>query len=216
MELSTGLGVWVGAFLTIGIWSFLYRDNALYKFSEAVFVGVSAGYVFVLEVWNVVVGKLYYNLERGEWIYLIPALLSVLMLMRLFPKVGWLSRYSLSFVIGINSGLFFINFMKENLLNQVAASVMPLLVFSENGGRRSFDWIASLNNSLVVAGVISVLVYFFFSKEHKGLTGRTATVGVWYLMVAFGAAFGYTVMARVSLLVGRMNFMLGDWLGLLN
>ena len=31
------------------------------------------------------------------------------------------------------------------------------------------------------------------------------------LMVAFGAAFGYTVMARISLLIGRMGF-LGRWI----
>jgi hypothetical protein len=35
-------------------------------------------------------------------------------------------------------------------------------------------------------------------------------------MVAFGAAFGYTVMARISLLIGRMQFLLGDWLHLMH
>jgi hypothetical protein len=34
-------------------------------------------------------------------------------------------------------------------------------------------------------------------------------------MITFGAGFGYTVMARISLLVGRFRFILGDWLGLL-
>jgi hypothetical protein len=34
-------------------------------------------------------------------------------------------------------------------------------------------------------------------------------------MVAFGAGFGYTVMARISLLIGRMSFLLGDWLGII-
>ena len=34
-------------------------------------------------------------------------------------------------------------------------------------------------------------------------------------MVAFGASFGYTVMARVSLLIGRLEYLFSDWLGLL-
>jgi hypothetical protein len=38
---------------------------------------------------------------------------------------------------------------------------------------------------------------------------------MYYMMVFFGATFGYTVMSRVSLLIGRMEFLLGDWLGLL-
>jgi hypothetical protein len=33
-------------------------------------------------------------------------------------------------------------------------------------------------------------------------------------MVTFGASFGYTVMARISLLTGRVLFLIDDWLGL--
>jgi hypothetical protein len=33
-------------------------------------------------------------------------------------------------------------------------------------------------------------------------------------MVAFGGSFGYTVMARISLLIGRMDFIFTTWLGL--
>jgi len=60
------------------------------------------------------------------------------------------------------------------------------------------------------------LIYFFFSAEHKGALGGTAKLGIWFLMVAFGASFGYTVMARISLLIGRMQFLLGDWLRLIH
>ncbi|RJO67346.1 MAG: hypothetical protein C4523_09885 [Myxococcales bacterium] len=216
MELSHDFGVWIGAILTLGIWSFLYKDNPLYKFTEALFVGVSAGYLFTMEIWNVIVPKLVTNLQEGRWIYLIPALLGLSMLLRLFKGVGWVSRYAISFVIGTYSGIFFISFMKENLLHQIAATIVPLVVFSGEGAARRFDLWASLNNVVIVAGVLSALTYFFFSREHKGATGCVARVGVWFLMVSFGAAFGYTVMARVSLLVGRLDFMLGDWLGLLN
>jgi hypothetical protein len=59
-----------------------------------------------------------------------------------------------------------------------------------------------------------VLVYFFFSLEHKGVVGKTARVGVWFLMITFGAAFGFTVMGRITLLVGRFDFLFNDWLGL--
>jgi hypothetical protein len=32
------------------------------------------------------------------------------------------------------------------------------------------------------------------------------------MMVAFGALFGNVVMSRISLLIGRVQFLLGDWL----
>ncbi len=216
MAISTDLSIWIGALLTLGIWSFLYKDNPFYKFSESLFVGVSAGYLFCMQIWNVIVPKLVNNLQAGQTIYLIPAVLGLFMLLRLFPKVGWVSRYSISFVIGTYSGIFFINFLKENLLNQIAATILPLLVFSTEEGARHLDWSQSINNSVMVLGMLSALVYFFFSKEHKGATGKVARVGIWFLMISFGAAFGYTVMARVSLLVGRMTFIMGDWLGILN
>jgi hypothetical protein len=31
-------------------------------------------------------------------------------------------------------------------------------------------------------------------------------------MVSFGAAFGFTVMGRVALLIGRLNFLILDWI----
>ena len=51
------LGLWVAAFLTLGIYSFLYRDNAWYKLCEAIFIGVSAGYWVVTLYWENFYGK---------------------------------------------------------------------------------------------------------------------------------------------------------------
>ena len=66
---------------------------------------------------------------------------------------------------------------------------------------------------IVVVGVLSTLIYFYFSKEHTGVLGATAKVGIWFIMIAFGAHFGYTVMGRVSLLIGRVQFLVEDWIG---
>jgi hypothetical protein len=65
----------------------------------------------------------------------------------------------------------------------------------------------NFSNLVIVGGVLCGLVYFFFSKEHTGAFGRMSRVGIWVLMVAFGASFGYTVMARISLLIGRIEFL---------
>jgi hypothetical protein len=69
--------------------------------------------------------------------------------------------------------------------------------------------------ALILVGVSAVLVYFFFSVEHSGVIGAVSRIGIWFLMVAFGASFGFTIMARISLLIGRMQFLLGDWLNIL-
>lgn len=52
MEFSTILGAWVAVFLTIGIFSYLYKDNPFYKMAEHLFVGVSAGYWTAIFFWT--------------------------------------------------------------------------------------------------------------------------------------------------------------------
>ena len=48
------------------------------------------------------------------------------------------------------------------------------------------------------------------------MVGHTARVGIWVLMVTFGAAFGYTVMGRIALLAIRIEFLFDDWLWLID
>ena len=38
-----------------------------------------------------------------------------------------------------------------------------------------------------------------------------AKIGIYFLMITFGSSFGYTIMARISLLIGRMDFLLFDF-----
>jgi hypothetical protein len=63
---------------------------------------------------------------------------------------------------------------------------------------------SNLNGIIILFGVVSVLFYFFFSVEHSGAGKIIARAGIFFLMISFGAAFGYTVMARMSLLIGRL------------
>jgi len=212
------IGIWIGAILTLGIFSFLYKDNPFYKFSEALFVGISAGYWFVVTFWQYFVPKFWDNLALAyselltkgrvdyHWIYLLGGFFGVLMLLRLVPKIGWLSRWSLAFIVGTTAGLQFTRYLESNGIKQVVGTIKPLLV--------SGNINATIGNIIIVVGTFCGLIYFFFSKEHKGAFGGAARVGVWFLMITFGALFGYTVMSRMSLLIGRMDYLFGIWLGL--
>lgn len=226
--MSALIGVWIGAFLTLGILSFLYKDNPVYKICEAIFVGVSAGYWFVSLFWQTIWPKLVLNLRDAaliltsgggvdhRWIYLVAAVLGIMMLMRLLPKGGWISRWPLAFIVGSTAGLYFITYLQSNAMNQIHDTLVPLAgagVGNFLGIRLPFriDWDAFF----VFVGTLTGLVYFLFSVEHKRTAGGAARIGIFFLMVTFGASFGYTVMSRMSLLIGRMDFLFGDWLGLL-
>jgi hypothetical protein len=226
-------GIWIGAILTLGILSFLYKDNPFYKLSEAIFLGISAGYWFVSLFWQNLVPKLFDNLGvtrllgfqtdegalqsifRGQyderiW-YIFAGVLGVMMLLRLVPKAGWISRWPLAFVVGTTSGVYLTRYLASNALAQINNTLKDFIVIGQPG----FISGMNINYLLVLLGVLSGLTYFYFSMEHKGITGGAAKIGIYFLMVTFGASFGYTVMSRMSLLIGRLDFLYGDWLHLI-
>jgi hypothetical protein len=65
---------------------------------------------------------------------------------------------------------------------------------------------------VILIGVVCTISYFFFSREHTGALRVSSRIGIWFVMIGFGASFGYTVMARVSLLMGRFSFLVNNWL----
>ncbi len=202
------IGIWLGALLSLSLYSFLYKDNPFYKFAEHLFVGMSAGYWVIYTIMNVLIPNWWNNLVPAEGsmqpIWLIPGVLGLFMLFRLVPKLSGYSRLSLALIVGTGAGLSMTAMLQTNALAQVNGTIIAL---GQGGGW--FDWVS---NIIMVTGVVCGLVYFFFSKPHKGVVGGAANVGITLLMVAFGASFGYTVMARISLLIGQTQFLLFDWL----
>ena len=205
--------LWLAAFLTLGIISFLYKDNPWYKLTESIFIGISAGYWVVTLFWDNFYGKFWVGKEEEPMLW-IGAFLGFLMLLRLVPKVGWLSRWPLAFIVGATSGLWLMNYFASNIMVQVQATIMPLFSAGYGTGFDA-DFATIVSNFVIFFGTLTGLVYFFFSKEHKGAFGVGAKIGIFFLMITFGASFGYTVMSRMSLLIGRIDFLFGDWLGMI-
>ncbi len=198
----------IAAFFTISVFSFMYKDNFMYKIAESIVVGISAGYFTVLLVWTSLRPKFWEPIvnDHNYW-YLIPGLLGLLMYFRFSPTLGWLARYPLALYIGIGSGIAIPLQLQTFVLTQVKATILPVHFIVDNRINPE-----GINNFLIVVFVITALIYFFFSLDHKGIVGRSATFGIWIIMIGFGASFGYTVMARVSLLIGRIQFLMSDWL----
>ncbi len=210
MPIETVIGAWVATGLTLFIFSFLYKDNPLFKLAENLYVGVSVGYTIVKTYDSVIVHLIWKPIiENKEWTLLIPVAIGLLMLTRYVPKSAWLSRYAFAFIVGVGSGLAIPRTISSYILKQIEDTVRPLVMLVPGEGV-SFTWnllnpASSLNTIIILVGVSSVLFYFFFSIEHTGLGKAVARTGILFLMIAFGAAFGYTVMARMSLLIGRLT-----------
>lgn len=75
-------------------------------------------------------------------------------------------------------------------------------------------WGKSLSNWLFLLTLFTSLSYFFFTFKRRvgGLVERSSTIGRWMLMGCFGAFFGSTIMARMALLVERLEFLINRWI----
>jgi len=197
-------GAVVAGLLTLAIYSFLYRDNPVYKFAESLLIGLSIGYALVTFWQTAILDKLLQPLfQQGQLLLAVPLILGLLMFSRFSRRLSWLSRIPLALMIGAGAGAAIPAMLYERILRQVSNSIQPLV---------TSDSQFNFSGLVVLAGLLSTLAYFYFSREHKGFLGGVAKVGTYFMMVFFGATFGYTVMSRMSTLIGRIDFLLTDFL----
>ena len=211
--MSSDPWIWIGALLTLMIFSFLFRDNPFYKFAEHLFVGVANGYYIVYYWHNALWPNLFEPLLFdpslvNKVILIIPLLLGLMYFTRFIPKIGWLVRIPIGFMIGWGAGISIPAYFQAFLIKQLEGAIITPQNFTTP--------ILGVWAVISLIGVVCTLVYFYFSKAHTGILKPAARIGIIFIMIGFGASFGYTVMARVSLLIGRIQFLLGPWLGLID
>jgi hypothetical protein len=136
---------------------------------------------------------------RWWWAF---ALIIGLMFYTVFSRrFAWMSRLSLSIMMGFGAGYTFKGFIFE-VVPHIQKSFKPIFVGLD-------AWKVGVNNAVFVAVLLCVMIYFFFSIEHRYLLIREpARLGRWLLMLTFGIVFGNTVMGRFSLFISRLDFLL--------
>lgn len=245
------IGIWIATGLTLMMFSFIYRDNVFFKFGEHLYLGLSVGNYLNVMYWTVIQPEVVRRITvDNNYTVLIPTILGIFILLRMIPKLAWMSRWAFAFYIGGYAGLAIPNLIHGIFLPQLSRTLKPfgasfwvvllamVLIFgffwalANTMEKKNIKWGAitagllvgilvatnvfkiippSVNNQLIfITGVFTALIFFFFSLEHKGAVGQVSRVGLVFIMISFGASFGYTVMARISLLIGRFQFLLDD------
>jgi hypothetical protein len=198
--LSDFVTQWMPVIATMMIMSFLYKDNPLYKIGENVFIGVSLGYGWIVS-WEYVVhpffimpvNDMFVEFHFWDITTILWFILSLTMFFRFSRKKAWVANYYFGFLFGYSAG-YVIPIYIQGILKQSTDLMKPL---NQGSFFETSKWI------VIIFGTFAALMYFFFSKPHKGILGKTARVGIVVMMIFFGAAFGSTVMGRVSLFIDR-------------
>lgn len=93
--MSLDPGIWVAAFITIATASLVWKENPFYRAAEHLYVGISAGHAVITAYTNIR-DKAVKPIGAGEYLWIIPIILGLLLYSRYFKRTAWLSRYPVS------------------------------------------------------------------------------------------------------------------------
>lgn len=209
---------------TLAIFSFLIKENPFYRLFEHIFIGIATGlgvvqgvrYFLWPQILVPLLGLDIVTFPDGSaskpynpllLLYIAPLLFGFLYYFIYSKKYGWVAKLVIGFSLGASAGLAFKGFFAE-MLPQLVSSFKPLVVMGVEG----IDLWRSFSNVLFIFTLLAVMYYFFFSiKADSKIERKFSASGRWLMMVCFGSFFGSTVMARLALLVERLQFLFVDW-----
>lgn len=217
MSPDTLFGTTVAAALTLMVFSYLLRANPLSRLAEHLLVAVATAYVLAVAIHWVLLPRLLLPLGSGERPdLLIPLVLGLLLLTKAVPSGAQLGNPSLAYLVGVGLALAVGGALVGTLFPQSAATMLPVLP----GGETTLS--GAIANGVVVVGTLLVLLSFLFVQRPTAPEGESGArperpapwrvLGRWFMMITFGAIFGGLAMTYSALLVGRLDFLINQWL----
>lgn len=199
------IGTWVALGFTLFAFSgVLYKDNIVFRFAQYTYLGASIGYIIALAV-KTIIDTAWTPMITGEYIYAIPIVLGLLLYARFKKGLESYSRWGMAFLISVGAALAIRGNIHAYFYQQIVATMLPVW---------TGDPLTSFNNIIMIVGVFSSMLYFILTREHKGPLKYPSRIGRVFIMLAFGAFFAGLIMTRLTLITGRIRFIL-ETLGIL-
>lgn len=205
----------VSFILTLLVLSYVLGDNPLFRLATYLFVGVTAGYVAVLIVYQVILTRLVYPLLQGDTITrlqaLVPLVLSLLLITRVSGKFTPLSRPAMAYLVGAGAAVVIGGAVLGTLIGQSRAAInsLDLQSASTTGQTGPMRFIEGL---VFLLGTATTLIYFHFgastradqSVHRAGLVDASARIGQIFIAITLGALFAGVYASAVTALIDRV------------
>jgi hypothetical protein len=214
------IGLWVAALLTLAVLSYVVGENPVFRLTQYLFVGISAGYAAAL-AWNWVLAPRLNMLvrdTRASWPYAIMFALGLLLLARGWRPLSRLAGVPLALVLGVGAAVAVGGALRGTLVPQVAASIVSVAPVDYGGGLRG--WAYALDAALALISTIAVLAAY---RYRSAAAGRPSVqTRIWQALGAVGRALTVLVLAALlagaalsfySALRGQIDLLAFDWLG---
>ncbi len=203
------IGVILGAILTLFILSYLIGDNVLYRFATHVLIGVSAAYITVTVIADVLWPRIVTPLltqSSAQPIDMIVAgiglILSLMLLFKALPRWAWIGNIPIGYLVGVGAAVALGGAAFGTLGAQTAATA-PSDPFIGLSGNANFNFI--LNVVIAFGTVTTLLSFSFFRAARRGVLSGLSSIGRTFLAIALGATFALVYIASVTVLIDRVQ-----------
>lgn len=211
--------IWTAAafFLTILVLSYILGDNPLFRAVTYIFIGVSAGYVAVLLVNQILLPRLVAPLLFAplpeKLLVVVPAVLSLLLLFKLSPRFSSFGNLPMAFLVGVGAAVAIGGAISGTLFTQIGAAITPFDLSTAGDG---IDMGAQLlGGAILLFGTITTLAYFHFGAKRKPnqQVGRPAIIeilarfGQVFIAITLGALYAGVLAAALTALIERLDFL---------
>jgi hypothetical protein len=197
---------WIAALSTVAVWSYFVGAQRIFRVAQYLLAGLATGYLILLAVREVLVPQLFVPLVEdpgGEPLLWLGAVLAgALIAGRWLPPVA--AAIPVSLLVAATAAFALGGAVAGTLLPQLAAAIVP------SGDAQD------LLGGLIAAAITALVLFGFLHGVRRGrLSGAAASTGRWLLLGGLGGWLGFLLVSRLAVLLDRIGFLLGDWLGLL-
>ncbi len=200
------VATWVAAGVTLLVLAGLLGERRLFGWTQHLFAGLVTGFLALIALTEVIVPWLVEPLI-GDPAGRLELWLGLALVVSA-AGAPWLPRtvaaVPLSLAIGSLAAFALGGVVIGTLLPQLLAAVP-----------RQEDTTLGTGIGIVAAVATAAVAYGFIHGVPRGrFGGSVARGGRWLLLGGIGGWLGFLLMSRLVLLVDRISFLLGDWLGI--
>jgi hypothetical protein len=188
--------------ITLACWSFLYKENIVYRWVEYTLIASGIGTIVVINFESL--NKIGISgITAGNYSLILPFILGALLYSRYWREYAWVQRYPLALITAVYTGLTVRGIIGMEIMNQIAATITLSI----------FDF----KELMIILSVVFGIYYFMFSSRFT-LPPKYNTpvkqIGRLVVMILFGFYLGNTIMSRLSYAIDRLQYIF-QYLGII-
>ena len=212
LDLITGA---ISLIFTLLIFSYLLGDNPLFRIASYLFIGVSAGYVAAIAIWQVLIPRLVYPILFGsineKILTAIPLLGGLFIILKVSSRMAGVARMTMAYLVGAGAAVTIVGAVVGTLIPQAMASINAFDLNTAAAAGISKG--EALGNGLVILmGAVLTITYFHFGAKPKadgsmrrmGLIEILAWLGRIFIGITLGAIFAGVYASALTALIERI------------